>query len=85
MPVFTYKGKNRTGNSVSGERTAGSKTELKATLSREQINVSKVSEKGKEFNVPVFGTGVGRKEFGCIHASILRRSRSMQVCRWYSV
>ncbi len=62
MPVFTYKGKNRTGNSVSGERMAGSKAELKATLSREQINVSKVSEKGKEFNVPTFGTGVDSKE-----------------------
>src|SRR5277367_4193038 len=62
MPVFTYKGKNRTGSSVSGERMAGSKAELKATLSREQINVSKVSEKGKEFNVPTFGTGVDSKE-----------------------
>ncbi|MGA7920183.1 MAG: type II secretion system F family protein [Candidatus Acidiferrales bacterium] len=57
MPVFTYKGVNRTGSAVSGERTAESKAELAATLRREQINVSKLSEKGKEFNIPSFGGG----------------------------
>jgi len=62
MPVFTYKGKNRAGTSVTGERTANSKAELTAILKREQINVSKVSEKGKEFNIPTFGAGVDSKE-----------------------
>jgi type IV pilus assembly protein PilC len=62
MPVFTYKGTNRAGTSVAGERSAESKAEAKALLKREQINVSKLSEKGKEFNVPTFGTGVDQKE-----------------------
>ena len=62
MPVYTYRGVNRAGATVAGERTANSKTELAATLRREQINVSKLSEKGKEFNVPTFGTGVDEKE-----------------------
>ncbi len=62
MPVFTYRGVNRAGSNVSGERLAGSKAELTALLKREQINVSKVSEKGKEFNIPTFGTGVDSKE-----------------------
>ena len=62
MPVFTYKGVNRTGSAVSGERTAESKAELAATLRREQINVSKLSEKGKEFSIPSFGSGVDSKE-----------------------
>src|SRR5271168_3072100 len=62
MPVFTYRGTNKTGATVQGERVADSKAELKALLSREQISVSKVSEKGKEFNVPTFGTGVDSKE-----------------------
>src|SRR6201984_1005159 len=62
MPVFTYRGVNRTGNNVSGERLAGSKAELTALLKREQINVRKVSEKGKEFNLPSFGAGVDSKE-----------------------
>jgi type IV pilus assembly protein PilC len=62
MPVYTYRGVNRAGSAVAGERTAQSKAELTAALRREQINVSKVSEKGKEFNIPTFGTGVDSKE-----------------------
>src|SRR5579862_5018819 len=62
MPVYTYRGTNRTGASVTGERTANSKTELAAALRRENINVSKLSEKGKEFNIPTFGAGVDSKE-----------------------
>jgi type IV pilus assembly protein PilC len=62
MPVFTYRGVNRTGASVAGERAATSKAELASMLRREQINVSKLSEKGKEFSIPTFGTGVKAKE-----------------------
>jgi type IV pilus assembly protein PilC len=62
MPVFTYQGVNRAGTKVSGERAADSKAALQAALRREQINVSKLSEKGKEFNIPTFGTGVDSKE-----------------------
>src|ERR1700720_3698690 len=62
MTVYTYRGVNRAGANVAGERTAESKAELTALLRREQINVSKLSEKGKEFNIPTFGTGVDQKE-----------------------
>ncbi len=62
MPVFTYRGTNRAGAKVTGERAAASKSELASMLRRESINVSKLSEKGKEFNVPTFGTGVEAKE-----------------------
>src|SRR3984957_20450549 len=63
MPVFTYRGTNKMGTTVQGERTAGTKAEVKATLAREQINVSKLSEKGREFNIPSFGgSGVDSKE-----------------------
>jgi type IV pilus assembly protein PilC len=62
MPVFTYKGVNRAGATVTGERSASSKTDLAAALRREQINVSKLSEKGKEFSIPTFGGGVDSKE-----------------------
>src|ERR1700734_2049560 len=63
MPVFTYRGTNKTGDTVAGERTAASKAELSAALRREQISVSKLSEKGKEFNIPSFGgSGVKSKE-----------------------
>lgn len=62
MPMFAYQGVNRAGTKVSGERLAENKAVLKAILRREQINVSKVSEKGKEFNIPTFGGGVDSKE-----------------------
>ncbi len=57
MPVFTYRGTNRAGNTVSGELSATNKSELVNTLKRQQINVTKMSEKGKEFNLPTFGGG----------------------------
>jgi len=62
MPVFTYRGTNRAGTTVTGEQMAQSKTELVNTLKRQQINVTKMSEKGKEFNLPTFGGGVDSKE-----------------------
>jgi type IV pilus assembly protein PilC len=62
MPVYTYRGTNRQGAAVTGERNAANKSELSAMLRRDQINVSKVSEKGKEFALPTFGTGVSAKE-----------------------
>jgi type IV pilus assembly protein PilC len=62
MPVYTYRGTNRAGASVSGEQIATSKAELATLLRRQQINVRKMSEKGKEFSLPFFQGGVGAKE-----------------------
>lgn len=62
MPVYTYRGTNRTGASVSGEMVAASKSDLQNLLKRQQITPSKMSEKGREFNVPTFGGGVDSKE-----------------------
>jgi type IV pilus assembly protein PilC len=62
MPVYVYRGTDRTGSAVSGERTAASKAELVGLLKRQQIKVNKMSEKGKEFNLPTFGGGVKSKE-----------------------
>jgi type IV pilus assembly protein PilC len=62
MPVFTYRGTNRTGATVTGEQLAPNKNELVNMLRKQQINVTKMSEKGKEFNLPTFGGGVDSKE-----------------------
>ncbi|MGC1090485.1 MAG: type II secretion system F family protein, partial [Candidatus Acidiferrum sp.] len=62
MPVFTYRGTNRSGGNVSGEMTATSKAELQNILRRQQITPTKMSQKGKEFNLPTFGSGVNSKE-----------------------
>jgi type IV pilus assembly protein PilC len=62
MPVYTYRGTNRTGTAVSGEMTATSKVELQNLLKRQQITATKMSEKGREFNIPTFGSGVKPRE-----------------------
>jgi type IV pilus assembly protein PilC len=62
MPVFTYRGTNRSGTSVAGEMMAANKTELQSLLRRQQITPTKMSEKGKEFNLPTFGGSVTAKE-----------------------
>src|SRR6202790_3041608 len=62
MPVYTYRGTNRAGSAVSGEMSATNKAEVQTQLKREQLNVTKMSEKGKEFNFPTFGGGVNAKE-----------------------
>src|SRR5580765_6920619 len=62
MPVYVYRGTNRAGGAVSGEQTASNKTELVNLLKRQQIKVSKLSEKGKEFSLPTFQSGVNAKD-----------------------
>src|SRR4030081_297677 len=62
MPVYTYRGTNRAGGNVTGELVATNKSELQNLLRRQQITPSKMSEKGKEFNLPTFGGGVKAKE-----------------------
>src|SRR5215468_1474581 len=62
MPVYTYRGTNRAGAAVSGELTATNKLELQNLLKRQQITATKMSEKGREFNIPTFGSGVNARE-----------------------
>jgi type IV pilus assembly protein PilC len=62
MPVFVYSGTNRAGGQVNGEHTAETKAEVINLLKRQQIKVKKMSEKGKEFNMPTFGGGVNAKD-----------------------
>jgi type IV pilus assembly protein PilC len=61
MPVYTYRGKSRTGE-VRGEREADSKQALAATLRREQVSPLIIKEKGKEFTLPKIGGKVKTKE-----------------------
>jgi type IV pilus assembly protein PilC len=62
MPDYKYQGTSRSGGSVSGVMTASNKTELASLLKRQQITATKMTEKGKEFNMPQFGGGVKAKE-----------------------
>jgi type IV pilus assembly protein PilC len=62
MPVYSWKGKNKTGKMQEGTLTADSKDAVIGTLRRQQIIVSAVTEKGKEIAIPKFGGGVSQKE-----------------------
>src|SRR6202030_385074 len=74
MPVYTYKGTNKAGSNVSGEMSAASKSEAQNQLRRQQITTKKMSEKGKEFNMPQFGGSVKAKEL-----SIFTRQFSVMI------
>jgi type IV pilus assembly protein PilC len=56
MPVFTFSGKDASGQKVSGERVAANKQSLAQTLRRERITPGAIREKGKEFSLPTFGS-----------------------------
>src|SRR2546427_5392110 len=56
MPVFTFSGKNASGQKVSGERVAVNKQVLISQLRRERITTGSIREKGKEFAMPTFGS-----------------------------
>src|SRR5262244_3072485 len=57
MPVFTFSGKDASGQKVSGERIAPNKQSLAQALRRERITPGSIREKGKEFSLPTFGSG----------------------------
>src|SRR5881275_1026931 len=57
MPVFTFSGKNTAGEKIAGERVATNKQVLATQLRREQISGPTIREKGKEFALPMFGSG----------------------------
>jgi type IV pilus assembly protein PilC len=63
MPVFTFSGKDASGQKISGERVAPNKQSLASQLRRERITPGAIREKGKEFVMPTFGSGkVGTKD-----------------------
>jgi type IV pilus assembly protein PilC len=57
MPVFTFSGKDASGQKISGERMASNKAALAQALRRERITPGAIREKGKEFSLPTFGSG----------------------------
>ena len=52
MPIFKYKGKNRIGNIIEGERKARNKKEIIDMLEKEQIQVLLVDRKSTQLNIP---------------------------------
>src|SRR5512143_1455235 len=56
MPVFTFSGKDASGQKISGERVAPNKQSLAQALRRDRITPGAIREKGKEFSMPTFGS-----------------------------
>src|SRR6202030_1493989 len=56
MPVFTFSGKDASGQKISGERVAPTKQAVGQQLRRERITPGAIREKGKEFSMPTFGS-----------------------------
>src|SRR5579862_2943789 len=74
MPVFTFSGKDASGQKISGERMAANKQSLAQALRRERITPGSIREKGKDFSMPTFGSGkVGTKEIAIFfrHFSVM--------------
>ena len=62
MAQYVWKGKARNGEEQSGTITADTKDAVVNMLRSKQIQVTAVTEKGKEFSLPKFGGGVSQKE-----------------------
>jgi type IV pilus assembly protein PilC len=52
MPTYAWKGKNRYGDTVGGERIAASKEELGRLLQKDQITVLDITAAGGGFKIP---------------------------------
>jgi len=62
MPNYSWKGRTRGGRVQEGLLVAESKEAAIATLRKQQIIVTAVTEKGKEFALPKLGGGISSKE-----------------------
>ena len=74
MPVFKYRGKNRIGNIVEGERSARTSHELVSALEREQIQVLHVEKRKLTISLPFVG---GRRKVKLRELSVFNRQLSV--------
>src|ERR1044071_8909736 len=76
MPTYVFKGRNRMGEVIVGERLADSRDMLRQLLRREQVTLTSVKEKGREVAVPKLG---GRKKVSAKDLSIFTRQFSVMI------
>jgi type IV pilus assembly protein PilC len=62
MPNYTWKGRTRAGKTQEGVLVAENKDAAIAMLRKQQVTVTAVTEKGKEFALPKMGGGISQKE-----------------------
>src|SRR5947199_9694881 len=76
MPTYVFKGRNRLGEVIVGERLADSRDVLRQLLRREQVMLTSVKEKGREIAVPKLG---GRKKVKAKELAIYTRQFSVMI------
>src|SRR5918911_52480 len=77
MPTYVFKGRNRLGEVIVGERVADSREVLRNLLRREQVMLTSVKEKGREIAVPKIGGG--RKKVKAKELAIFTRQFSVMI------
>ena len=77
MPTYVFKGRNRMGEVIVGERLADSRDVLRQLLRREQVMLTSVKEKGREVAVPKIGGR--RKKVNAKDLSIFTRQFSVMI------
>ena len=77
MPTYVFKGRNRLGEVIVGERMADSREILRQLLRREQVILTSVKEKGREVAVPKIGGG--RKKVKSKELAIFTRQFSVMI------
>lgn len=77
MPTYVFKGRNRVGEVIVGERMADSREVLRQLLRREQVILTSVKEKGREIAVPKIGGG--RKKVKAKDLAIFTRQFSVMI------
>ncbi len=76
MPTYAFKGRNRMNEIVAGERVADNRDELRQILRREQVTLTSVKEKGREFGIPKLA---GRKKVKSKELAIFTRQFSVMI------
>ena len=76
MPIFKFKGKNRIGTIVEGERVARNPQDLTAALEKEQIQVLNIERKKSEMKIPGL-SGPRKKKVKLRDLSVFNRQLSV--------
>ncbi len=74
MPIFKYRGRNKVGSIVEGERSARNANEVAAALEKEQIQPLSVERKKVNLRIPFLG---GRKSVSLKTIAVFNRQLSV--------
>jgi len=74
MPIFKYRGKNKIGSIIEGERSGRNQEEIVIALEKEQIQVLSIDRKQLKFNIPFLG---GKKSVKLRTIAVFNRQLSV--------